>query len=173
MDLRTQRTEKNIIHAFIKLRKKKDLEKITIKELCDLACINKATFYRHYEDIYSLSETIENNLIQTCLHMITEPIHLDEPGIRQLVKTLSSQGEVFNIVFSGSRKDMAIHRIHDYILEKILIQHPEYNNHLEKRVMLTTLIYGMCQSYRTYKNLDYDTVISSLTKLSKVIDLNP
>lgn len=170
MDLRKKRTKDNIINAFIELRAKKDIEKITIKELCELACINKATFYRHYEDIYSLSEAIENDLIQNCLDMITEPVHLDENGIRQLVETLSSQGEIFNIVFSGSHKDMAIHRIHDYILEKIIIQHPEYNNDLEKKVMLTTLVYGMFQSYRTYKNLDYNTVISSLVKLSSVIN---
>ena len=37
MDLRIQRTRKSIINAFIELRATKPLEKITVKELSDLA----------------------------------------------------------------------------------------------------------------------------------------
>ena len=51
MDLRVEKTERGIKNAFIELRSKKPLEKITIKELCELACINKSTFYSHYRDI--------------------------------------------------------------------------------------------------------------------------
>ena len=56
MDLRIEKTERAIKNAFIELRAKKTLEKITVKELCAEACINKSTFYSHYEDIYALSE---------------------------------------------------------------------------------------------------------------------
>ena len=58
MDIRMEKTEKAIKNAFIELRSKKPLEKITVKELCSLACINKSTFYSHYEDIYALSEVL-------------------------------------------------------------------------------------------------------------------
>lgn len=170
MDLRKERTKKNIVNAFIELRSKKDIEKITVKELCELAFINKATFYRHYEDIYALSESIESELIQNCLNSITKPIQLfDKEGVRLLVETLCSQGELFDIIFSGSRKDMAIHKIYDYILEKLFIQYPEYQNDLEKKVILSTLIYGMFQSYRLYKDVDLDIVINSLLKLNSAL----
>ena len=56
MDLRIQKTEKAIKNAFLELRAGKPLEKITVKELCGLALINKSTFYSHYDDIYALSE---------------------------------------------------------------------------------------------------------------------
>ena len=59
MDLRIQKTEQAIKNAFIELRSTKSLEKITVKELCELAMINKSTFYSHYEDIDALSETME------------------------------------------------------------------------------------------------------------------
>ncbi len=39
MDLRVQRTQRNIINAFLQLRTKKPIEKITIKELSELAYI--------------------------------------------------------------------------------------------------------------------------------------
>ena len=54
MDLRRQRTKNSIINAFIQLRASKPLEKITVKELSELAYINKATFYTYYQDIYDL-----------------------------------------------------------------------------------------------------------------------
>lgn len=73
MDLRTSKTEKNIKNAFIELRSQKPLERITVKELAELACINKATFYRHYPDVYALSENIEDELVNNCMEVIAEP----------------------------------------------------------------------------------------------------
>lgn len=37
------------------------------------------------------------------------------------------------------------------------------------KVMLSTLIYGMFQSYRAYKDVDYDMDISSLVKLNSAL----
>ena len=59
MDIRTEKTENAIKSAFLELRAKRPLEKITVKELCALARINKSTFYTHYQDIYALSEKLE------------------------------------------------------------------------------------------------------------------
>ena len=59
MDLRVNRTKKSISDAYVELRSKKPLEKITIKELADLAFINKATFYQHYKDIYDWRDRME------------------------------------------------------------------------------------------------------------------
>ena len=46
--------------ALIALLEKKDLEFITVKELCQLAGVNRSTFYLHYETVADLlSETVE------------------------------------------------------------------------------------------------------------------
>lgn len=170
MDLRTSKTEKNIRNAFVELRAQKPIEKISIKELTELACVNKSTFYRHYADVYALSESIENDLVESCIEMIAEPDNLlKKEGIYSLINALEAQGNIFNIIFSGSREDAAIHKIHDLYLEKLLAQHPEYQNDTEKKVMLTTLIYGMVQSYRIYSDLgvSQDTILNSLVKLNR------
>ena len=49
MDIRIEKTERAIKNAFLELRSRKPLGKITVKELCSLAAINKSTFYSHYE----------------------------------------------------------------------------------------------------------------------------
>ena len=96
MDLRNQRTKKNIRNAFIELRSKKPLEKITVKELSELAFINKATFYRHYEDIYALSNELiayedevwfpEDFLNATGKLLVTDPTG-------QIIRTVELEGE--------------------------------------------------------------------------------
>lgn len=53
-DLRIIKTERAIYATLIKLLRTKELEKITVSELAEKAEINKATFYLHYSDIYSL-----------------------------------------------------------------------------------------------------------------------
>ncbi len=42
----------------MELRAQNPLEKIKIKDLCALACINKSTFYAHYQDIYALAKQL-------------------------------------------------------------------------------------------------------------------
>ena len=69
MDLRVEKTEKAIKNAFIELRSQKPLEKITVKELCAEARINKSTFYSHYQDIYALSEAMEKETVSSRLYV--------------------------------------------------------------------------------------------------------
>ena len=52
-----------IRESLISLLEKKPLSRITIKELCENAEINRATFYTHYADQYDLMTQIENELI--------------------------------------------------------------------------------------------------------------
>ena len=170
MDLRNQRTKKNIHNAFIKLRSQKPLEKITVKELSELAQINKSTFYRHYEDIYALSDILEDEIIKSCIHIFPSADFLfQESGIKEMANAFSSQRKVFNILFSGSRRDIAIHKMHNCIMEKIISHQPEYQNNLEKKIMITILIYGMFEAYFTYASEDLDILISSVCKLNKAI----
>lgn len=67
MDLRVEKTLEVIEQSFLELRAKTDLNKIKINDLCTKAKINKTTFYRHYTDIYDLSDKIENETIDNML----------------------------------------------------------------------------------------------------------
>ena len=73
MDLRIEKTERGIKNAFIELRSRKPLEKITVKELCESARINKSTFYAHYKDIYDLSDAMEEEVVQSIANSIQHP----------------------------------------------------------------------------------------------------
>ena len=64
MDIRSQRTRKNISDCFIRLLNEKPAAKITVTEICDMAKINRATFYKHYQDIPELLESHVAEILQ-------------------------------------------------------------------------------------------------------------
>lgn len=63
MDRRIKYTKKIIKDTLIKLLEEKDLKKITVSEICNLADINRATFYRYYLDVYDLLQKIEEEFV--------------------------------------------------------------------------------------------------------------
>lgn len=62
-DARKRYTRQMIKEAFFTLLKKKPVNRITVKELCELAQLNRATFYAHYKDCFDLMESIEAELL--------------------------------------------------------------------------------------------------------------
>lgn len=71
-DKRITKTENAIRSAFSILIGKKELNKITVTELCRAAGINKSTFYLHYHDIYDLSKKMDDAIIQEISHIFSE-----------------------------------------------------------------------------------------------------
>ena len=63
MDLRIVKTKRAIKQAFLELRCHSPLEKIRVTDICEIATINKTTFYKHYRDIFTLSAQLENEAI--------------------------------------------------------------------------------------------------------------
>ncbi|MDN6843038.1 MAG: TetR/AcrR family transcriptional regulator, partial [Staphylococcus equorum] len=59
-DRRVRKTKTAIKNAFIQLLEEKDLEKITIQNITQLADVNRGTFYLHYEDKYILLSDMED-----------------------------------------------------------------------------------------------------------------
>ena len=52
-DLRVKRTKKLLSDAFLKLLSEKPFEAITINELCAVAGVRRATFYKHFTDKFT------------------------------------------------------------------------------------------------------------------------
>ena len=109
MDIRIARTDRAIEQAFMELREKNPLEKIKIKDLCAMACINKSTFYAHYEDIYALANALENKLIESILASVPRTndsvaLHQAETLTRELFHAFMQNQRAVNILFSGSRQ---------------------------------------------------------------------
>ena len=63
-------TARRMDQAFLNLLEKKDMEYITVKELCETAGVNRSTFYLHYETIGDLlAESVQYMNEQFLAHM--------------------------------------------------------------------------------------------------------
>ena len=150
MDLRVQRTRMNIRNAFIELRSRKPIKKITVKEQAEAAFINKATFYQHYEDLYDLSESMEDELIDNIIGSIPHPdTLLDDPeqATLEIFSAFSSQTRLLEILFSGSRRSVLIGKLESRIRELILRRYPDYEGNPAREVLITFLIQGSFHAY--------------------------
>lgn len=170
MDLRVQRTRKNIIDAFVALRSKKELDRITVTELSKAAMINKATFYRYYQDIYDLSEQLEAEVIGIAIDSIPHPEYfLTDPkvGVRSIAQALLNQSELYNIVFSGKRREVLAVRLEEALKRKVYEVFPEYRDDLKMDIILTAMIRGTFSTFLDHADDDFDTVIDVLGELSE------
>ena len=65
IDPRTRKTKRAIRNAFAKLLSEKEIDEITVREISELAEINRKTFYRYYSGIYQVIDEIENEVVST------------------------------------------------------------------------------------------------------------
>ena len=66
-----------IKESFLNLLEKKDISQITVKEICEDADINRATFYSHYTDVYDLLKKIEDEFLDNVNAYLSQ---LDKKG---------------------------------------------------------------------------------------------
>lgn len=130
-DLRVQKTYMALFKAFQELLNEKNFDTITVRELCDLAMIRTATFYKHFTDKYDFfafmveeirSEYQSNNTqkkdfsgIEYYLDIIRDGLSLIQEN-EILIKAIDSDGMMAIItetLRNNVRKDMVEHLKND------------------------------------------------------------
>lgn len=170
MDLRTEKTRRSIINAFLELRSKKPLEKITVKELSAKAEINKATFYLHYHDIYDLSESLERDVVGSCLKSIRHPeevLRCTRIFVSELSEAFVANERLIKILFEGSRSSSFVQLLENGLNEMIRLACPDYKQSMEKQMILTYLIYGGYYTYFKYCDSGIRPVLDIIEKLTE------
>ncbi len=67
---RVQYTKQVIKQSFLKILEEKDISKVSVKEICELADVNRGTFYLHYQDTNDLFNQIEDELIASVMPIL-------------------------------------------------------------------------------------------------------
>jgi AcrR family transcriptional regulator len=89
-DRRVQYTKVAIKESFIRLLRQKPISKITVKEICQQADINRSTFYAHYTDAYDLMAQIKREVLSE-IHTWIEGVAFPASG--------SDSHQVIKLVF--------------------------------------------------------------------------
>ena len=118
------RTKKMIKAAFLELLdEKKDMNLITVGELAERADIAKSTFYNHYDDIYSVAEEFENELIDNLSKVLdeidSETIVEYEIYIKRIIEFLKSNETVYRKAIGSSDVKFFIEKLKSTLSKKM------------------------------------------------------
>lgn len=72
MDARVRVTKLLLRDALFKCMRSKPLREITVTELCVMADVNRATFYKHYKDCYEVMAEAEQEQLDTFRTLMRE-----------------------------------------------------------------------------------------------------
>ena len=173
MDLRAQKTQKSIAEAFYRLRAHKPLEKITVRELCREAPVNRSTFYTYYNDVYDLSEQLENELVRSIVEGLPHPeaVLTDTARFVQDLFRACAPHPQLAVLFSGSRRGLLIARFSAELKRLIFALYPERKGDPAFEVSLSFRIYGSYYAFLENRQYGEDKVVEILGKLSSAAPL--
>ena len=127
MDVWVKLTKKMIFEAFLSILKNKPIAKITVKEICTAADINRTTFYKYYKDTYDLLEQIEDELIDNLQANLE---HVDKSSLSDIftiiLTDISEKRELYVTLFSESQGKVFRERLFSLCYEdnkKVLLEY--------------------------------------------------
>ena len=89
------KTKKAFMDAFSELYCQKPIEKITVKEITDIAGYNRSSFYQHFRDVYDLLDCLEKDV----LDFMHERLHMGMGSIKELISVFDEKGFYLNALF--------------------------------------------------------------------------
>ncbi len=127
MDQRVMLTKRLLKESLIKLLKEKSIYKITIRELCDVAGINRSTFYKYYESQFDLLSEMETEFLNSIYDKILLYKNIDTSNSIEIILMILMTLEE-NVEFSR----LLINNNIDVDFPKKLIYSPQIQQHLIK-----------------------------------------
>jgi len=140
-DLRIRRTHKLLQEAMIELVAEKGFDAITVGDIAERAMINRATFYRHYQDKYDLVVKIFE---ETAGHLVgtmkpshgyvrrLDPENPPEIWIR-LFEHVAEHARLYRAMLGKNGSSWYAARMRDYAVNLILEREREREQHLGPR----------------------------------------
>jgi len=111
-----EETREKIERAFMQIYAEERIEKITIRQITDLAGLNRGTFYTYYKDIYDLLEKVEERFISEISALIKKIIPAvikGDPGerIKGLEEFYEKNNDIVHLFFGRKTNPEMIDRI--------------------------------------------------------------
>jgi len=100
---RTQYTKKIIKETVLSLLQEQQLDAIKVTQVCKIADINRATFYRYFNDIYDCVDTIEIEFFESL--DIPETLSPFE-SLNKLLEAFYKNPQLSNLVFVEGRTEL-------------------------------------------------------------------
>lgn len=88
MDRRKKYSRMVLKKSLLQLLNEKQFSSVTVKEICEVADINRSTFYAHYADQYDLLEKIEAEIIDDMITYLNSYNFNEKDELLQMTETI-------------------------------------------------------------------------------------
>lgn len=122
---RTRLTKRLLRESLLKLLKEKPVEYITVKELCELAELNRSTFYAYYNDVSALYQEMGGELTQALLEHIHAINQGDSVDTSPLLAYIRNNQELFHLLVYRDKHLNANQPVQRQIIEGYFCLAPE------------------------------------------------
>lgn len=124
IDRRVKRTQDRLKNSLTRLMRVKSIRDISVKELTDLADMNRGTFYLHYKDIFDMVDKVETEMLEEFTSIINDRPNDDGVQPVQILKDIfdffGKNSEICHTLL-GANGDMAfLDRMKSLVREKCL-----------------------------------------------------
>lgn len=170
IDRRTKYTLDVIKDTVLKLSEKKEINKITVTEICKIADINRATFYKYYRDIYDLIEQLEKELyksIKKAIEIIEKTQDL-KPFIENMINAIYENKDTCKILFGkNGNKDLLRKIIYLTYLDNIIDFKRKLKNYSSKEIdyIFEFIAYGSMGIIENWALEDFNENKDNITNL--------
>ena len=103
---RSNQTKRLLAQSLMDLMMTTPLEKISVNDIVDHAGVGRNTFYYHFDDIYSLIESVFNNHVITIERMFEEGASWSECSEVALKFLVENRRAIRHIAFSMNRNQL-------------------------------------------------------------------
>lgn len=127
IDRRVKYTKMVLRQSLLELLKERSINKITVKDLCQLADVNRGTFYAHFSDPYDLLKQIENELflqVKEALEKHQQPVMQEGVSalVLELVQCIADNKDLCQIVLGEYGNPEFLKQVLDLAHEKCVAE---------------------------------------------------
>ena len=125
LDRRVRKTRRQLKECLTRLLKEKKIQDITVRELAEMADINRGTFYLHYKDVFDLMDQIKNELIEEVEsvlthHPVPELVARPSLALSELLPLVQENAEIVSILIGENGDLNFVNRLKRIVSDKCL-----------------------------------------------------
>lgn len=177
-DRRVLRTKKNIRQAFLHLLSEKSLSQITVKELSNLADINRKTFYMYYSNIEDIFAELEDELVLKLVYVFEKELFQKEmfnsySFFENLNHTIQEDIDLYRILNHSDLLPHLIQRAKNALIEVFFRKYNISADSDNERYILYAeyAASGILSMYTKWFSRDFHMSLEELTRTAAEITL--
>lgn len=127
VDRRVRKTRRILRQCLTTLLKEKKIQDITVREIADMADINRGTFYLHYRDVFDLMEQIEKELteeLEAVLERYSAAELLEKPSLifSELYPLVQNNADIISILMGENGDLNFVNNLKKIVRDRFLLR---------------------------------------------------